>query len=248
MNHQHFNSLCSLFIQYLNENPGNLYLGNKKKAQPLPQIEKKAVVIPKKLKKPPEPIQKKKAPKKETQEVKKSPFQLKPIVKKSQETLASLKESISKACPFLKVISELPSDTEGKKERYRWKEAVILPQFPLLYEKEQEQHLPFLTNICQAITKHQFTSRPIEITDWEKQHRWEEALSRGNVCAIIAPDILIYTHKTLSTMIKKERHALFIGEVPLITLTSIQSYKESPPLKKSLWTAIVQQMQNRSKS
>lgn len=247
MNHQPFTDLCDNAIRYLKENRNGLFLGAPKKALPLPTITQEKITL-KKPKKSAPPIVPKEEPKKELRppaETNKSPFTLKPVIKKNVDSHGDLLELIDKACSSLTIMSKMPSDLEAQKERFRWKDSVILPQFPILYEQEQEQHLSFLTNICQAITQRQFTSRPIEVSSWEKQHRWEEALSKGNVRAIIAPDILIYTHKTLSKMIKKERHALFIGSIPLITLTSIQSYKESPPLKKSLWTAIVQQMQKK---
>jgi hypothetical protein len=163
-----------------------------------------------------------------------------PLKPHQKDLMQDIKKTLEKVAPTLRLLDHIPQDTEAKKIKNAWKEQANIPDMVILATKSPV--LPFLHHVAKAIALHFFSSRVLEVDEFEKQNKWEVFLGTPNLKMIISPDGVLWRCKTLLRYYhefpnKQER---FLGKIPLLLLPDPSLYLKDPALKRSLWNLLCQ--------
>jgi hypothetical protein len=185
------------------------------KAQPVP-----------KLQSPPEPSVSKSEPIAKT-----DPFSLQFQSKPETYNHAELQKLLIEKFPNIKIIEEIPDDTEGKRKANQWKNSPMVVLISAAVKNKEQQD--FLANVSSALqvrnclttfiegAKLHLTLNPsvrlvladrqslANFPDLQKHYRWDS---------------------------KQCRH--FINSTPLIILEELSQYMNNPKQKKDLWNGL----------
>lgn len=159
-----------------------------------------------------------------------------------KDLMQDIQKTLAKIAPTLKLVDHIPQDTEAKKIKNAWKEQANIPDVVILATKSPV--LPFLHHVAKAIELHFFSSRVLEVDEFEKQNKWEALLGTPNLKMIISPDGVLWSCKALLRYYhefpnKQER---FLGKIPLLLLPDPSLYLKDPALKRSLWNLLCQML------
>jgi len=238
-------SLLNTLERYLNENyeAGDTLLcknitpraSYKKPSPSTPQIkiQKKA---PLSKKAPPKPL------------AKKAPLKPKVVLEKPKTETTSKNSELfsiySKIAPHLSIHKEPLDDQLAKHVKLAWQDHKNLPPVPIFIDKSLKNHFKFLTNLSKAISIYFVPSTLYDITDLEKDNRYDNLFTKSEVKFIIIPDTLLWQSPNLITHYKEVPNQMIkkIGQFPTIVLPDIETFYKTPSNKYSLWKLLSQNL------
>ena len=102
----------------------------------------------------------------------------------------------------------------------------------------------FVYEIAKAISITFTFSSVLNLSEVEKENRWETFLSAQNLKLIIIPDMLLWTTPRLLSFYKEVPGNTLrkLGSVPVLLLPDLSLYRKDPLLKRSLWNVICQML------
>lgn len=154
--------------------------------------------------------------------------------------LSEVRKIMAERLPNIPLIDTIPDDSEA-----RLKTATHhLPNVILLSFDDLPAHVDFLTKVAAAIQGIGSSAEVRNAATMEKEIGWNTVLNSPDLRFIIASGDGIYSIESLQKVhreVQKEgRH--YLGDCPLLMLPDIGCYLQDPSLKRSLWTAIKDQL------
>lgn len=227
------------FIQDL-EDPSKVLLTSHSFPPPVHPQRQPAETIPRPLPPPPQKesyskVQTTAAPKPLVQKVEAQQTAApKPIVSPPRNT--AMKELMAQVAPQIKIIDEIPSDTDAKKIAEGWKEGQLVAEVTLLSFNEPENERRLLFNLASAINTRLRPARLIDGRRIELEQKWNLLLGNKGIRIVLAsPNFssssgLMQHYKELPATDEK-----FLGEKPFFILAPLSTYLKNPTYKISLW-------------
>lgn len=202
-------------------------------SQPLPSFKIKPIAPPKEAALPPPQVK---------------PHIEKPkIASPPKETRAAVKQvdlfSIyAKIAPYLTLHKHPPSDQLAKHIKLAWKDQKNLPPIPIFVSKNQRGFFPLLSNLAQAISISFAKSSLYDISDLEKENRYENLFTNEIVKLILVSETLLKQSPHLLAHYKEipSKKIKFIGKFRILLLPNLERFYSDPGLKPLLWKTLSQ--------
>lgn len=159
---------------------------------------------------------------------------------------SSLKSLFLKTFPQIALLDEIPSDATAKKIAGRWKTKNQIAPISILYFSEPPKQKALLIEIAKAIDICFGPARLINAETIEKEKQWETFLSSSDLKLVIACDYTLWQLNDLMHYYKEvpSQQTRTLGNIPLFLLPDLSLYLKDPLLKRSLWKAIPNAIQN----
>jgi hypothetical protein len=165
-----------------------------------------------------------------------------PIVVKSQappppqQEPSPMKKILQKAAPAVKIIEQVPDDTEAKRIAESWKEKVTDAEVVLLVCDTASETLDFLKGLAKGIDQHLAKTKILAGERLEREKRWDIFLNKNTFRLIIASEGMEKLPE-LMRFYKPES----LGKFPLLTLSPASVYKALEH-KALLWKTLCQML------
>ena len=132
------------------------------------------------------------------------------------------------------------TDKKAKRIKEAFKQTFETPSIPIL--SSGKIHHGFLNNIAKALTILFAPSKVMDLTEIEKEKKWDLFLASPKLKLILAPDTLIFSSKQLLSFYRENSHQKthFLHQTPLFLLPDLSLYLKNPPLKRLLWDKLCQ--------
>jgi len=157
-----------------------------------------------------------------------------------QPDFSPLKKTLQKIAPSLKMVDQIPSDTQAKRIASAWKERIFDADVIFLACNSDAETLEFLKGLAKAVDHHLAKTKILMAERFEREKRWDLFLEKNSFRLIIASEgiqqwtELMRFYKAMPTSGK-----LFLDKAPLLVLSSATLYK-SLEHKAHLWKALCQ--------
>lgn len=171
-------------------------------------------------------------PKAKTAEKQKGAFKLEPLAEAAQAELSDIKKAVQEVAPQIRVLEEAPKAPENNKDRPL--EVVILS-----FTQEADE-LTFLQSLARAISDKLGRAQVVSADRIDKQKAWDKLLETESVKLILAGDYGLYHYGETMRRHRcdKETACHYLGDKPLLMLSSPETYTSQPELKRVLWKAV----------
>lgn len=167
-----------------------------------------------------------------------------------QTDFSDLRTIIQQKLPNVRLLDQLPDDTEAKKMASIWSQEKKIPQVLILSFDDVPKHQAFLSNIAKALEIHGIDAKVANAAKLERENEWQKLLQSKELKLVIAGSSGFYNlpelQKNYREGTKQGRHHL--GDRLLLLLSDISYYLKEPTLKPSLWGALKELLANTSPS
>lgn len=162
-----------------------------------------------------------------------------------QEALSedfSLKKTLQRIAPSVRLVDSIPDDTEAKKIANAWKEKLPDAEVVLLACDLGADTLEFLKTLAKAIDQNLAKTKILLAERYEKEKRWSLFLEKNLLRLIILSDgfqrfpELMHHYKAIPANAQ-----FFLGKIPLLPLSPSSTYR-SLEHKASLWKSLCQML------
>jgi hypothetical protein len=178
-------------------------------------------------------------------------FVLEPVTKVTPVEFNDIRQLIIERFPSQKILDQIPSDKEAKKNETARSKEMTVPEVLILSFTEIPKEVAFLQNIAKAIQDRLMKTVQIIIASkLEQEGSWSRILGSKTLRLIIACDHGLPTVPGLMQHYREApRHAkYYAGKVPLCLMSDISLYLNEPQLKPPLWKTIQEMLRSSSKS
>lgn len=167
---------------------------------------------------------------------------IEPPKKAQRDPLEDVKKILETIAPSLYLNFNIPKDDQAKRVKKSYQINEYMPDVPVLCYSQKA--LSFLQGIAEAIDRHFYPSKVIDLSQIPSEEAIDEILQRDHLKLIIAIDAMVFSHKVLMKHyqefpVKKQR---FLGKTPLLLLPDPMIYMKDPSLKRSLWNLLCSQL------
>ncbi len=199
------------------------------------RVEEKPTVIPKVGEKPVPPVVQKPQPRNPE-----PPKKQVPVVEAPAQDLSPIKKTLQNIAPSMKLVDQVPDDTQAKRIASAWKEKISDAEVVLLGCDSSADTLEFLKGLAKAIDQHLAKAKILMAERLEKEKRWDLFLEKNALKLIIASDgmqklpELMRFYKAFPASAQ-----FFLDKTPLFVLSPASIYK-SVEHKALLWKTLCQ--------
>lgn len=206
------------------------------------------ISAPKSLKKPlPAP----KAPPKEPEK----PMQAEPVKPKAplthpveievvEDSFEDVRKKIKEVGLQIEHIEKILDDTHAEAMAHHWKYQSKICPILILFHNCSEHEKMFLKNLASALSVYFPKANALDVSEIEKEDKWDLILDPKIVTFIMAPDDQIWDlpklMKTYKEIPSQSTHTL--KDIPLFLIPNLKMYFQNPSLKGSLWKALCQKI------
>lgn len=173
-------------------------------------------------------------------EIEKSSFALEMPPAAEEVDLNDIRKIISERVPHLKLIDDIPKDTEAKKNAALWQNKQPVPQVMILSFDETLKQKVFLDDLCFALEIYGIHAKIFSTYKIEQEKGWEPILKTQELRLVIANSHGIHGFPELMKhyreVPRQARH--YLQNIPLFLLSDLSFYFKEPALKLSLWKAL----------
>ena len=165
-----------------------------------------------------------------------------------QTDFSALRTIINEKLPHVRLLDQLPDDTEAKKLANIWTQEKKIPQVLILSFDEAPKHQAFLANIAKALEVHGIDTQVASAAKLERENEWQKLFHSIELKLVVAGSSGFYNlpelQKHYREGTKQGRH--YLGDRLLLLLSDISYYLKEPTLKPSLWSALKELLANTS--
>jgi hypothetical protein len=148
-----------------------------------------------------------------------------------------IKQMLQKAAPGVKIMEQVPDDSEAKRVAESWREKVSDAEAVLLLCDTDAETVDFLKGLAKAVDQHLAKTKIIAAERLEREKRWDIFL-KNSFRFIIATE----GSQKLSELMrfyKQSDGQMYLDKTPLLILSSASVYK-SLEHKAQLWKRLCQ--------
>jgi hypothetical protein len=153
---------------------------------------------------------------------------------------STMKQILQKAIPGVKIVEQVPDDSEAKRIAESWKEKVNDAETVLLLCETDADTVEFSKGLAKAIDQHLAKIKILAADRLEKEKRWDVFLSKNSLRLIIATEG-VQKLPELMRFYKQNNSQLFLDKTPFLVLSSSSIYK-SIEHKAKLWKTLCQML------
>lgn len=149
-----------------------------------------------------------------------------------------MKKMLQKAAPAVKIIEQVPDDTEAKRIAEGWKEKVTDAEVVLLLCDTASDTVDFLKGLAKGVDQHLAKTKILTAERLEREKRWDIFLNKNAFRLIIASDGM---QKLPELMRFYNSETGCLGKIPVVALSSAAIYKVLEQ-KALLWKTLCQML------
>jgi hypothetical protein len=161
-------------------------------------------------------------------------------LKDESASFSPIKKTLERVAPHLKLIDQIPDDSEAKRILSAWKEKITDVEVILIACDTQTDTLELLKGLAKAIDQNLAKSKVITANRLEQEKKWDLFLKQNQFRLVIIsegfqkfPELMRH-YKAIPANAK-----FFLDQIPLLVLSSTSSYK-SLEHKALLWKTLCQ--------
>ncbi len=171
---------------------------------------------------------------------KEKPMEKKQDPPKPAPPAPQIKQILQKAIPGVKIVEQVPDDSEAKRIAESWKEKVNDAETVLLLCETDADTVEFSKGLAKAIDQHLAKIKILAADRLEKEKRWDVFLSKNSLRLIIATEG-VQKLPELMRFYKQNNSQLFLDKTPLLVLSPSSIYKLIEH-KAQLWKTLCQML------
>jgi hypothetical protein len=158
----------------------------------------------------------------------------------SQPDLSPMKKTLQRIVPSMKMVDQVPNDTQAKRIASAWKEKIFDAEVIFLVCNSDTDTLEFLKGLAKAVDTHLGKTKILMAERLEREKRWDLFFEKNSFRLIIASvGIQQWTELMRFYKAMPTSSQLFLDKIPLFVLSSATLYK-SLEHKAHLWKMLCQ--------